>query len=370
MKKIVMLLFVLMQWSSFSFAQETTQNEERKSIAIVSIDTKGLTLDNLSMGNLVRIELEKLERFEVLDKYDASYVMKQNQISPDDCFGKTQLVQVGKVLKADYMMTGSAEKYGDKIILILRLINVEKQTIDETSVMEYIFQEEYIQVMVRMSIQDLFGMPQDQEALDMLVNLDLPITSDKTTLRLNGPRFGMQFFNGEIKTRLMAPENQGGYNSVAYGSVFGYQHEVQYVSKGDFQALFEFIGTINSIETNHASFSLTVLNGLRWRGWEVGFGPVFRFAKFAEGYYDLSGNWVLAEDMPEGENFSTFKNIDSRGRTELNAGLIIAAGKTFSIGYLNLPINVYWSPPTRLNSSVVGFMLGFNVAKKPRQRMN
>ena len=366
MKKAIQILVILLV--ALPLLTQAQEEQKLKSIAIVSIDTKGLALDNLSMGNLVRIELEKLEKFEVLDKYDASNVMKQNNISPDDCFGKSQLVQVGKVLKADYMMTGSAEKYGEKIILILRLIDVNKQSIDKTSVMEFVYQEEYIQVMVRMSIQDLFGMPQEQEAMDMLVNLDIPITSDKTTLRLNGPRFGMQFFNGEIKKRLEAPLDQGGFNSVAYGSVFGYQHELQYVSKGDFQALFEFIGTINSIETNHPTFSLTVLNGLRWRGWEVGFGPVFRLAKFAEGYYDINGNWVLSQDMPEGEMHSTFKNLDSRGKTELSTGLIIAAGKSFSIGYLNLPVNVYWSPPTRLGSSVVGIMLGFNVAKKPKSK--
>ena len=350
---------------SYSASQDISK---RQSIAIVSIETKGLLLDNLSMGNLVRIELEKLNKFEVLDKYDAAQVMKKNNIQPEECFGKRQLVKVGEILNADYMLTGSAEKFGDKIIIILRLINVSEENIEKTSVMEYVFQEEDIQVMVRLSINDLFGIENDPEMLDMLVNLDQPITSDKTTLRLNGPRFGMQFFTGEIKKRLEAPTEQGGYNSVAYGSVFGYQHEIQYVSKGDFQALFEFIGTVNSIETNHSSVSITVLNGLRYRGWEVGFGPVMRFAKFAEGYYDENGTWMKLDNEHNGSGYDVFNNLDSRGSTKLNAGLIIAAGKTFSIGYLNLPINFYWSPPTRLNSQVFGIMLGFNVAKKPKKK--
>lgn len=343
------------------------EKQEKRSIAIVSIDTKGLSLDNLSMGNLVRIELEKLQRFEVLDKYDAAYIMKTNNIVPENSFGKKQLVEVGKILGADYMLTGSSEKFGEKIISILRLINVKTNRIEKTSVMEYIYQEDDVQTMVRLSINDLFGIENDPELLDMLVNLDQPITSDKTTLRLNGPRFGMQIFTGEIAKRFEASQDQGGYNSKPYASVFGYQHELQYVSKGDFQALFEFIGTINGIETNHANFSLTILNGLRWRGWELGFGPAFRFAKFADGYYDTNGDWVLKEDIPEGERHETFKNLDSRGLFELNAGLIIAAGKTFSIGYLNLPVNLYWSPSSQLNANTFGIMLGFNVAKKPKR---
>ena len=344
------------------------QEKEKKSIAIVSIDTKGLSLDNLSMGNLVRIELEKLERFEVLDKYDAAYIMKQNNIAPENCFGKKQLVEVGKILEANYMLSGSSEKFGEKIISILRLINVENNKIEKTSVMEYIYQEDDIQMMVRLSINDLFDLESDPEVLDMLVNLDQPITSEKTTLKLNGPRFGMQFYTGEIAKRMQAPKEQGGYDSKPYASVFGYQHEIQYVSKGDFQALFEFIGTINGIETNHTSFSLAVLNGLRWQGWELGFGPVFRFAKFAEGYYDANGNWILKDEMPEGQMHNTFKNLDSRGTTELNAGLIIAAGKTFTVGYLNLPVNFYWSPSSQLDANTFGIMLGFNVAKKPSKK--
>lgn len=366
MKRLILLaFFITVGMTSALYAQK---NATQNSIAIVSIDSKGLSLDNLSMGNLIRIELEKLEMFEVLDKYDASNIMKQNNILPSECFGKKQLVDVGKVLRADYMLSGSAEKFGEKIILILRLINVKDNKIEKISVMEYIYQEEDIQMMTRISLNDLFDLPNDPEVLDMLVNLDQPITSDKTTLKLNGPRFGMNFFTGEIAKRLQAPEEQGGYNSVAYGSLFGYQHEIQYVSKGSFQALFEFIATINNIETNHASFSLTVLNGLRWQGWEFGFGPVFRFAKFADGYYDAEGKWVLEKEMPEGEVHEVFSNIDSRGSTKLNTGLILAAGKTFSVGYLNLPINFYWSPSSQLNANTFGIMLGFNVAKKNKRK--
>ena len=46
---------------SYSASQDISK---RQSIAIVSIETKGLLLDNLSMGNLVRIELEKLNKLQ------------------------------------------------------------------------------------------------------------------------------------------------------------------------------------------------------------------------------------------------------------------------------------------------------------------
>ncbi len=361
------LILALTIYQSSQAQELPSELKPKSSIAIVSIDTKGLSLDNLSMGNLVRLELEKLNMHEVLDKYDAAQIMKENNIQPATCFGKKQLVAVGKILGAENMLTGSAEKFGDKIIMILRLINVDQNKTERTSVMEYVYQEEDIQMMVRLSINDLFGLENDREVMDMLVNMDQPITSDKTTLRLNGPRFGMHFYNGEIAKRLQAPLDQGGYNSKPYASIFGYQHEVQYVSKGDFQALFEFIGTINGIETNYPTFSLVMLNGMRWQGWEIGFGPAFRLGQFAEGYYDENDIWHLAEELPEGADYEVFKNIDSRGKTELNSGLILAAGKTFTIGYLNLPLNIYWSPSSRLEANTFGVMLGFNVARKRRK---
>ena len=369
--KILIILATLFCQTTFAQVDETyyVDQQSKPSIAIVSIDTKGLTLDNLSMGNLMRIELEKLDMYEVLDKYDAAQVMQENEIEPENCFGKKQLVSVGKILDADKMLTGSAEKFGDKIIMILRLIDVSENKIEKTSVMEYIYQEEDIQMMVRLSIRDILGLENDQETLDMLVNLDQPITSDKTTLRLNGPRFGMLFYNGEIAKRIQDPESIGGYGSNPYASIFGYQHEIQYVSKGDFQALFEFIGTVNGIETNYTTFSLVVLNGLRWQGWEIGFGPAFRFGKFADGYYDEADNWHLVdENTPDDLPYEVFKNIDSRGKTELNTGIIFAAGKTFSVGYLNLPLNFYWSPSSRLEANTFGVMLGFNVARHKKKK--
>ena len=109
-----------------SFAQD------QQSIAIISIDTKGLNLDNVEMGNLVRLELEKTNKFEVLDKYDVSDIMEANSIDISSCFGKSKLVKVGKLLKADKMLTGSAEKFGDKIIFILRMIDVSTEKIEKT----------------------------------------------------------------------------------------------------------------------------------------------------------------------------------------------------------------------------------------------
>ncbi len=46
----------------------------------------------------------------------------------------------------------------------------------------------------------------------------------------------------------------------------------------------------------------------------------------------------------EGTNFEILEQLDQRGDFKLSTSLIIAAGKTFHSGYLNMPVNVYCSP--------------------------
>jgi hypothetical protein len=83
----------------------------------------------------------------------------------------------------------------------------------------------------------------------------------------------------------------------------------------------------------------------------------------SEGYYDESGNWQLAENLLPGSTIKTSKTLDSRGDATMTNAMIFAVGKTFRSGYLNLPVNVYYSP--RKEGSLVGLVLGFNVAKRP-----
>ena len=44
--------------------------------------------------------------------------------------------------------------------------------------------------------------------------------------------------------------------------------------------------------------------------------------------------------------------------------LIVAIGKTFKSGYLNIPVNLYYSP--KKGGSIIGLTFGFNIAKKPK----
>jgi hypothetical protein len=217
-----------------------------------------------------------------------------------------------------------------------------------------------------LSVNNLLGIENDPNLVNLLINYDKPITSAKTTVRLNGPRTGLAYTYGSIANRLGAPKSEGGYNMYPVTSMFGYQFEKQYLSSGQFQSLIELIFMINGLESGTFSPSMTFINGFRFNksGFEFGIGPVFRLVKVADGYYDENGTWHLEEEMPAESNYTIEEQLDSRGDLKLATGLIIAVGRTFKSGYLNIPVNIYISP--KKEGTTIGLTLGFNVAKSPK----
>jgi hypothetical protein len=68
-----------------------------------------LEWDNVTVANIMRFELEKV------DKYEVPKVMDQNNVDLDHSFGKNSLVEVERLLTADKMLTGSVALFGDKL---------------------------------------------------------------------------------------------------------------------------------------------------------------------------------------------------------------------------------------------------------------
>jgi hypothetical protein len=330
---------------------------------------KDMPLDGELMRNMVLLELEKADKYEVLDKYDVADVLARNQFETAGCYGKSCQIEAGKLLNVDKMLTGSVEMFGDRIIFIFRLIDVAGEIIEKTDVMEYFNQPDYLGVMLKLSMNNILEEENDRHLVDLLVNYDQPITSVRTTLRLDGPRVGVTYFWGNYATRMQAPSAEGGFDMYPASVLIGYQFEKRFLSAGDFQALFEFIPTIIGMESGLIIPSVSGMLGFRFNqsGLEFGLGPVLRGVKLAEGYYDDQNRWNLAnaeEDAP----FPLQEQLDSRGKMKMSYGMIFAFGKTFRSGYLNLPVNIYYSP--RKEGSVIGLTVGFNVANRPRFNNN
>lgn len=365
------LLMLFISVSFFATAQiQATGKAGRASISVLNIDTKGLGLDPVQMGNMVRIELEKLDTFQVMDRYDVSYVVEKNKLNISNCYGKICLVEIGKTINSDKMFTGSIELIGENIIATFRLIDVKSATIEKTQVNEFLNLPKELQSMVQISINQMFGKLNEQPLLDYVTrknNFESSVNNhDKSTVNLSGPRSGFTYVMGEAGERLQASRNEGGYNSYPVMFQFGYQFEVQYLNEGNYQALFEFLPAISGFNQNVFLPSVTIMNGFRnnKHGWEIAFGPTFGLINKANGYYDADQNWHLESDWNDDTVENPYKiesRIDSRGYFELQAGFVVAAGKTIKSGKLNIPINIYVVP--NKDGIRMGASFGFNAKK-------
>lgn len=352
------------------FTKSNAQNLSKlPSLAVLNIDSKGLTIEPSQLGNITRTEISKLNLYQVMDRYDVDYVVEKNGFSIEKCYGKICMIEAGKILKVEKMLTGSVEVFGETIVITFRLIDMGSQSIEKTKVMEFLNLRTQIQTMIGMTIKSMFEQTIDENILSKLTKkndyesaINFP---EVNQLNLSGPRMGFTAFSGELSRIYSDAKSMGGFDAVPLMFQFGYQFEVKYLNQGDFQALFEFIPIITGLDQGKFIPSISILNGMRSNrtGWEFAFGPVFYLVKKAEGYYDGENNWHLtdewfAENPNESNPHEVKKRLDSRGEVDFDSGFLFAAGKTFKSGRLNIPVNAFFIP--NKHGHRFGISMGFN----------
>lgn len=368
-KKILVFMLLLLNtlWGYSQLKDE---------VAVLYLNSTGVSLDPVQLGNLTRIELEKLEKFQVTDRFEMLDIMEKSGFSNTNCYGRSCLIELGKILNVQRIVSGNVEKYGEKIIITLRLIDVNTSQIEKVVVDEYLNLQPQIHEMIALSVKNLFAIPFDIELKRKLTekfDYESSVRNPGATkVILNGPRMGVAYITGDQGKRLQAKKADGGYDVYNVLSQFGYQHEVQYLNEGNFQAVFEMIGMISGIDQGLFMPSVILMNGFRNNkyGIEFAFGPSFGFVRKANGYYDKSdGSWHLANEWNEkDDNGNPILNpndeesrFDSRGTVDFSSGFVWAMGKTFKSGHLNIPVNVYVVPGKE--GWYLGLTFGFNSRK-------
>ena len=340
------------------------QNKSRPTLGVLSLDAVNLSVTPILLGNMVRLEVERMNRFEVLDRYELRNQLKDQK--PEECFGKSCLLEAGRIIKADKMLSGSVENYEKKYIVTMRMLDVAAASIERTQVLEFLPLPAEVQTMVELSVQRFFGLPSDSLTYRRLTRpseLDNMVTENAPRLNTTGPRMGYAFIAGNSAKILQRPRDQGGFNALPALFQFGYQFETMYLNAGNYQALFEFIPTVTGLDQGLFIPTITILNGIRHNvtGWEFAIGPTFRITTEAEGYYDENNLWQLKPDNATGNRKYT-RQLDSRGTATINTGVVIGVGKTFRSGRLNLPVNLYYIPGR--NQQQFGISFGFNARRK------
>jgi len=190
-------------------------------------------------------------------------------------------------------------------------------------------------------------------------------------LRLDGPRMGCIAYTGALQSRISESKNSGGFGAFPVMFQFGYQFEKQYLNEGKVQALFEFLPMITGLDQGYFIPSISILHGVRSNvnGWEFAFGPTFNLMPMAKGYYDADNKWQLQStwnNNPDNINvknpFEIIERLDSRGTYMFHSAFVMAAGRTFKSGKLNIPVNAFVVPGR--DGWRFGVSFGFNAKNR------
>jgi len=319
-----------------------------------------------SLSEITRLEMERIAAYELMDRYDMTYIAKKDDVNISGCYSKICLVEIGKQLKVEYVLTGSVITVGTNIYVTFKVLNVKTGIVEKSKSNEFLNIPEEVKSMIRITLNDLFALPNDQELLIKLTkknDFDNSINNPyQLKLRSDGPRMGFTVFEGALASRLKESQATGGFGAQPVMFQFGYQFEKQYLNEGNFQALFEFIPMVTGLDQGLFIPSLTLMNGLRnnKNGWEFAFGPTVSLVSKARGFYAPdNGNWTLANDsitVPAG--VAVIDRLDSRGEVAYQPGFVFAFGKTFKSGRLNIPVNGYLIP--NKDGMRFGLSVGFN----------
>lgn len=341
--------------ASGALAQNSGESK-KPSIAIVDFDTRGYEFNQTQAIQFITNELIRVDKFEVMDRYEVEFISKKENLVSTGCFSKVCLSEFGQKLGIDKMFTGSMMLIGDRINITLRMLDVKTAVFEKTLVKEFLNIPGNELMMIRVTINEMYGLPSDE---DMVKKLTVKAEYDNTVnnpyslvLKADGPRMGVVAFSGITKDVLMEKTANGGYaGAYPFMFQFGYQFEKQYLNEGNFQALIEFIPTITGLDQGKFIPSFTFLNGLRnnRNGWEFAFGPTFNFVKMADGFMH-NDQWYLDSELEKvqkdnpGKTFEMIKRPDNRGDVAINTGFVFAVGKTFKSGKMNIPLNLFVVP--------------------------
>ena len=127
------------------------------------------------------------------------------------CFSKACLVRLGAELNVDYIISGSFDLLGRKIVITLKLIDVKNNVVAKSAMHEFNYQENELQRMTEIIIREMHGLEVQKELYESLNFKNELITSTNLgKVNNSGPRVGYGIFVRALEEFATRLENHGG----------------------------------------------------------------------------------------------------------------------------------------------------------------
>ncbi|MDX1652842.1 MAG: hypothetical protein R3277_10145 [Brumimicrobium sp.] len=380
MKKcLVIVAFSLI--AGFNTKGQNNSEASRSTIAVAYPNIENIDISKEIVAKLTQIELIKLDKYKVYDEFDIQEAIDSEERFSKGCHGKNCLIDLGKEARVDYIVSSSLLKFGGRIVIGMKIIEIKTGNIVKNDVREFIDDETKIQRMLHVLIRQIHEVEMHPETVERITHDDQPvIKKDVSKINNSGPRVGYAFLNGDLKNFAERSEAQGGMDIFPGVSMIGYQIEKQYIGTENFSALGEVLFTVSGLEQGVAIPSIAFMNGLRFgkAGWEFAFGPGFGLKRTSQGFFDTEGYygtpgdyWTEREfrnsqfydpENPTDPAYRVSTHTDAKGDTwKLNTRWVMAVGRTFRAGALNIPVNIFYS--SMKDSGMYGVSVGFNVVQ-------
>ncbi|MFT5861242.1 MAG: hypothetical protein ACI865_003364 [Flavobacteriaceae bacterium] len=373
-------------------------NAQSKKMVVANPSVSGLYATTEIASKILRFETIKLETYTVYDQFDTQDAYNQDSTLDENCYGLRCLVKLGQALNVDYVLSGSFDKLGTKIVITLKIIDIKNESLYKSKVREFNDQEAELQRMIAITLKDMHGMTMDTELESRLkFNEQIIISNDVGKVNNSGPRVGYAVLTGSVGEFAVRAESRGGLDIFPGMSMIGYQFEGQYVGTENFSALVEVFANIWGMEQGKFIPSLNLMNGLRFgdAGWEIAFGPGIGLSKTTYGFFDDKGlfgesgqyfsdkDWRTYADATFQEDVShqneqgyyqrpsptdiessyslENRHADTRGSLSLTTHFVVGAGRTFKAGALNIPVNLFYT--FKKKGGFAGISVGINIVK-------
>jgi len=373
MKNSIFFFAAIAATVSFS-SSSNAQSEPVQSVAVLRIESLNYLLNSEEITKVAIYELRKMGDFNVPDQVQMANMLKGQKVNSTHCNTRACAEKAGKAMGVSKVIVGSVEFFEGRLVVVLQMFDTGGLEEPRTSLSEFGELQVDNLNMMHIALSKLMQREYSPEAMTNLKATHpvqkLDISQGAPRLSLSGPRMGMTYLHGTSAEFITRAKSEGGHDAMPFMFQVGYQFEKQYLNEGNFQALVEVIPSVTGLDQGLAIPGLTVLHGLRSNksGWEFAFGPTLTVTQKAEGYYDENGTWNLSKTWDTelmGENPNpTLIRLDSRGDYKLSSSFLIAAGKSFRSGRVNIPVNAYFVP--NKDGWRAGVSFGFN-SKKGRK---
>jgi hypothetical protein len=142
-------------------------------LAVISFDVLGVKLDKTQLTELLRLEISKHEKYEMIDHYELAEMLQTAKVDNTSYFSKMCLKKAGKTLNADYMISGSADVQGDALFIRLRMIDQAGNTMKKEVVREFLNISEKANSMISICVNELLDQPNDEFIVISLSNREI-----------------------------------------------------------------------------------------------------------------------------------------------------------------------------------------------------